>query len=108
MICKGCLTGCKRCDSLNQTKCYECQSPLVLFDGGCLTDCPSGYKRNSTGTGCDPTAIKDLTLVYFPHVIGCLLLGILAIGGYFKDRKSIILSNIIVLFGPVELMATLV
>jgi hypothetical protein len=81
---------------------------LVLFGGGCLTDCPSGYKRNSTGTGCDPTAIKDLTLVYFPHVIASLLLIVLAIGGYFKDKKSIILSNIIVLLGPVELLAIVV
>ena len=105
MICKGCMTGCKKCDEVNQTKCYECNSPFILFDSTCMTDCPGGYKRNAAGTGCDATSIKDLSLVYFPFAIACLLLAVLAIGGYFKDRKSIILSNMIVLFGPVELLA---
>jgi len=33
---------------------------------------------------------------------------VLAIGGYFKDRKSIIVSNIIVLLGPIELLSYIV
>jgi hypothetical protein len=41
-------------------------------------------------------------------VIAALLLIVLAIGGYFKDRKSIIISNIIVLLGPIELLAIIV
>ncbi len=108
MVCKGCMTGCNKCDTLNQTKCYECAAPLILFENSCLTDCPGGYKRNSAGTGCDPSTLKDLTLVYFPFAIASLLLIILAVGGYFKDRKSIIVSNMIVLVGPVELLAAFV
>jgi hypothetical protein len=73
-----------------------------------MTDCPGGYKRNAAGTECEMASIKDLNLVYFPFAIGCFLLAILAIGGYFKDRKSLILSNMIVLFAPVELLAACV
>ena len=108
MICKGCMTGCNKCDTLNQTKCFECASPLILFENSCLTDCPGGFKRNKEGTGCDASTIKDLTLVYFPFAIASILLMILAVGGYFKDRKSIIISNMIILIGPVELLAACV
>lgn len=81
---------------------------MILFENSCLTDCPGGYKRNAAGTGCDPTTIKDLTLVYFPFAIASILLIVLAVGGYFKDRKSIIVSNMIVLIGLVELLASFV
>jgi hypothetical protein len=81
---------------------------LILFENSCLTDCPGGYKRNAAGTGCDPTTIKDLTLVYFPFAIASILLIVLAVGGFFKDRKSIIVSNMIVLIGLVELLASFV
>ena len=81
---------------------------MILFEYSCLTDCPGGYKRNAAGTGCDPSTIKDLTLVYFPFAIASFLLMILAVGGYFKDRKSIIISNMIVLIGPVELLTAIV
>jgi len=33
---------------------------------------------------------------------------VLAIGGYFKDRKSLVISNIIVLLGPIELLSYIV
>jgi hypothetical protein len=52
--------------------------------------------------------IEDLNLIYFPHVIAGVLLTVLAIGGYFKDRKSIIVSNILVFLGPIELLSFIV
>lgn len=52
--------------------------------------------------------MQDLNLIYFPHLIAGLLLSVLAIGGYFKDRKSIILSNMLVFLGPIELLSYIV
>ena len=49
--------------------------------------------------------IFDLALVYFPHLIAALIAVLICIGGYFKDRKSLIISNIIVLWGPIEFIA---
>lgn len=104
MICKGCLTGCQKCDEKNQTKCYECIKPLILYNEQCLTDCPEGLRLNDDGTNCvvPDTEVKDLTLVYFPFLICALLMAIVAIGGEIKDRKNIVLTNCIVLWGPVE------
>ena len=61
-------------------------------------------KLNDAGDSCYiPTeTVKDLTLVYFPFLISALLMAIVAIGGEIKDRKNIVLSNCIVLWGPVE------
>jgi len=52
--------------------------------------------------------MQDLKLIYFPHVIASLLLMLLAIGGYFKDRKSVIITNMIVLIAPIEMLSFVV
>jgi hypothetical protein len=77
---------------------------LILYKDACLTDCPIGMKLNDDGNDCYiPVAqVTDLNLVYFPFLICAVLMAIVAIGGEIKDRKNIVLSNCIVLWGPIE------
>jgi hypothetical protein len=87
MVCVPCQTGCNKCDEKNITKCLECISPLILLNDLCENDCPIGFKYN--GVICEkieePKKAADLTLIYFPHIIGSILMMVLCIGGYFKD-----------------------
>lgn len=65
-------------------------------------------KINDKGDGCEMVITKDLSLIYFPHLICCLLMGIISLGGYFKDKRSLILSNMLVLWAPLEYLSFLV
>lgn len=55
-----------------------------------------------------PIATEDLSIIYFPHLFCCLLMTVLCVGGYFKDNKSIIVSNMIVFWAPLEILSILV
>jgi hypothetical protein len=70
-----------------------------------LTSCPAGFKENFSATGCVDAKLSDLTLVYFPHLIAALVTAGICIGGYIKDHKSLIISNILVFWGPIEFIA---
>ena len=63
---------------------------------------------NSSRIGCTLVPVKDLSLIYFPFLICCAFMTILAFGGYLKDRKSLIISNIIVFWAPVEVLSFIV
>ena len=58
---------------------------------------------NSDGTACE--TLYQLPLIPFPFLIICLILALVSIGGFLKDRKSLILTNIISLWGPIEYIA---
>ncbi len=47
-------------------------------------------------------SIVSLPLIYFPHLIAAFIMLLIVIGGYIKDKRSIILSNMIVFWGPIE------
>jgi hypothetical protein len=53
-------------------------------------------------------SLTDLTLVYFPHLVAALIAAGICIGGHFKDRRSLIISNILVFWGPIEFIAIVV
>lgn len=53
------------------------------------------------------SSFADLPLVYFPFLIACVLMIVIALGGYLKDNRSLILSNILVLWGFIECLAYL-
>jgi len=105
--CEGCLTGCSLCEKQNQKVCIKCESGLYLFEGNCTASCPSGYSVNLQKTACVKGSILDLPIVYFPFLI-CALVGVaISLGGYFKDPRSLIITNIIALWGPIEFVAYL-
>jgi hypothetical protein len=40
--CKPCMQGnCNRCDASNQLQCLDCQQPFMLYNGLCLSKCPT-------------------------------------------------------------------
>lgn len=47
----------------------------------------------------------ELPIIYFPHLIAAAITALICIGGYFKDRKSAVISNILVFWGPIEFIA---
>ena len=49
--------------------------------------------------------IIDLPLIYFPHLIAAGVCVIISVGGYLKDRQHVIITNIILLVGPIELIS---
>ena len=52
------------------------------------------------------TIIKlDLPLIYFPHLIAAGVMTLISLGGYWKDRNHCIISSIIALCGPIELLS---
>jgi hypothetical protein len=101
----GCLTGCEICDDYDQSYCLKCGTGLLMLNGKCVTSCPSGYQVNFMKTECIP--MNDFPLIYFPHIICCLVLTGIAVGGYIRDKKSLILSNTILLCGPIEFISFL-
>ena len=56
-------------------------------------------------TAC--VSVQNFPLIYFPHIIACLVLTLISVGAYFKHRQSIILSNVIALCGVVEFISFL-
>ena len=49
--------------------------------------------------------ILELPLIYFPHLIGAGICSLISLGGYLKDRNHALITNIIALVGPIELIA---
>lgn len=49
--------------------------------------------------------ILDLPLIYFPHLVAGGVAGLISLGGYLKDRNHAIISNILLILGPIELLA---
>ena len=47
----------------------------------------------------------ELPLIYFPHLIAATIMVLISLGGYWKSREHIIITNIILLIGPIELIA---
>lgn len=73
-----------------------------------MTTCPQGFKPSFTnGNTCVDATFGDLPVIYFPFLIACLILMIVSIGGYIKDKRSHVISNIVVLWGPIEMIAFL-
>ena len=94
------------CDSFDQAYCLKCNSGLLVYNGECVASCPFNYKVNFMETACEP--LQDFPLIYFPHLIACIILIAIVFAAYFKDRKSLIISNIILFCGPVEFISYVV
>ena len=118
MKCFGCEAGCVKCDAKNESKCLFCEDPLLNFDGSCLTDCPTGWRLSVDETYCRRITDENiiyffgkeikLPLIYFPHLIAALLIAVIAIGGYLKDRKSYVPTNMLVFLGPLTFISFIV
>jgi hypothetical protein len=80
----------------------------MTYKGTCVSSCPSGYKASSSGTSCVDSSLVSSSVVYFPHLIAAAVTALICIGGHFKDKRSLIVSNILVFWGPIELSAILV
>lgn len=93
------------CDNLNQTKCLECISPLLEYKGTCVTTCPSGTSKSLFGQTCTSSFFFNFPTIPYPHLIACGAMTIICLISLLKDRRSLLLTNIIVLWGPVEFVS---
>jgi proprotein convertase subtilisin/kexin type 5 len=104
--CVGCLKGCTLCDSKNQTKCLQCKSPLLEFQGSCVTTCPSGYSINFFGTACTNFWTFNFPSIPYPHLMACGAMVLIALISKLKDwRKALLLPNLMILCSPVEFVS---
>jgi len=81
---------------------------LLIYNGKCVSSCPDGTHPNSAGTACTSEVVLLLPMIYFPHLIASVLLVIVCIIAYFKDKGSLIISNILIMLGPIEFIAYIV
>lgn len=49
--------------------------------------------------------VIELPLIYFPHLIAAGVCVLISLGGYLKDRDHALITNILLLVGPVELVS---
>jgi hypothetical protein len=52
--------------------------------------------------------LSNYAVIYFPHLIAAAVTACICIGGHFKDKRSLIISNILVFWGPIEFIAIIV
>ena len=117
-VCSACSSSCYTCGT-SSSNCLSCDPDLelVLHDNECLTNCPSGYEKDSSGSACQAASTTtttttiiqgdttDFSLVYFPFLIVGLILVLVAFGGKMKDERSLVITNILVLLAFEELIA---
>ena len=79
-----------------------------MFEGDCVETCPSGFVGNDETLKCESgggTGTFDYTWVPFPFLIMALCCLVVTIIGYYKDKRSLVLSNFIVLVAFIEFLA---
>lgn len=109
--CLQCSTNCANCQVNNQSKCLGCSSGYYLYSDSCYKVCPNGYVVDSTTKSvCVPPSFDygsstDKPYLYFPVLITQTILGGVSIGSYFKDPTSLVFSNSLALWGPLEFIA---
>jgi hypothetical protein len=95
------------CDSINQTKCLQCETPLLEYKGNCLSQCPSGFSKSWFGQSCTKAFQINFTVIPFPHLGACGVMLLICLVGLIKDRRSLLITNIIVLWGPIQFLSYL-
>jgi len=109
--CLGCDPNCHTCSASDTSACVKCNDGFVLFNNTCFTTCPDGYQVDDEGIECEiiPTVTvieeEDKVWFYFPVLTTQILLSLVALASYWKDKSSLILSNMVALYGPLEFVA---
>jgi len=106
--CKSCSPGCDKCtwESTNTNTpklCITCNWNYKHLDGTCVSHCPSDYTTSSDGFSCTRTSISEskssnTDYLPFPHLITAVLLGVATTAGQYRDVRSFLISNLIVVF----------
>lgn len=89
LTCFPCEPGCDLCDIVNKTKCLQCTPPRVVYNGGCVDNCPEGMHINvpdGDGTACRPWKLGDLGILWFPYLICGAIFTIICLFGLSKKR----------------------
>lgn len=96
------------CDNRNQTKCLTCESPLLEYEGSCVSSCPTGTSPNFFRTSCTSTFLFNFPSIPYPHLIACAVMLIFCLIGELKARnKTLFITGFIVLWGPIEFISFL-
>lgn len=117
--CVGCDPNCQQCSATNSSQCLLCNKGYFVINSTCFSSCPEGYKADANNITCIPqstgggevvgtvseTNIYNSIIAYFPFLIIALILGLVSVGGWWKDRKSIIPSNCVAMWGPLLFLA---
>lgn len=99
MRCEGCAAGCDQCDANDQRVCLKCESKMLLHEGVCVSDCPTGFLSNYEEQFCYSLDSLDISLIPFPCLIIAIVLFFLSYVGYKQKRKHLLISNWIILMG---------
>ena len=95
---------------------------MVLFHDTCYTSCPEGYAVDSTGVECQKvipnntgsgvgnysggiTVPANKSYLYFPVLTTQTIMGGVSVGSWLKDSASLISSNAMGMWGPLEFVA---
>ena len=83
--CKGCDAGCSKCEPKDTKTCLECDDPLYLHKGKCLSVCPINFRPSFFGKTCEPEA--TLPIIYFPFWILTILMLSISIAGKYSSKN---------------------
>jgi hypothetical protein len=120
--CVGCDPNCALCNTEDSKKCDKCSSGYYLLDNTCYTGCPDGYSPSIDKTTCIKTVIEEPVndtsstdeetednsapiSLYFPVTSTQTVLGGIVGGSYLANPASLVSSNCIALWGPLEFIS---
>ena len=95
------------CDDADQSICLTCKSPLLVYQGDCVAECPKGYRVNFAETACTNQDIVDLGMFYFPFLIAAAIGTIVSLFGKTKSMVHRPIVSIIVCIAPLQFLATI-
>ena len=114
LLCLSCADEtCKKCDTNNNDVCLLCKQDLLVHEGKCVSQCPSGFLPNKTNTVCQKFTINDIDIFPFPFLIAASVGCLIAVFGLCKKKagrtKYISTQNtitcIIVILAPLQFLA---
>ena len=107
--CKGCFRGCAACDETDNSRCLVCSRGLSLLDNTCREECPFNYLKSPDGSTCEKrTYSLDKEFIFFPFLNTAFACFLVTLASYWlTGRRSLIVSTLIALFGPIEMAAVI-
>jgi hypothetical protein len=88
------MSGCELCPLDDTATCLTCISPLYVFEGVCVSECPENFVVNDDGSACRNSTLADLGILYFPFLIAALLFTIVILFGKCKKKAILVKGKV--------------
>jgi hypothetical protein len=86
--CQKCeVAQCKVCNLEELDYCLECFEPFYIYEGQCVSECPTDYRVGDAGKACVLITINDLGILYFPFLQVTAILSLIVLFGKCKKAK---------------------